>query len=186
MAAAPTRLKVLVADDNADASATLAALIRTRHHEVRVADNGRSALEIAIEFEPHVGLFDIGMPGLTGYELASYIREQPWGRRALLIAVSGWNGPAERLRAARAGFSHFIAKPADPEALLEFLARAFPRNSFPAHRAGVSELAHRALGIVGLAHLWEGAAPDDTSPSGAAGTTPRAPAPVVSTRKPLL
>jgi CheY-like chemotaxis protein len=162
MSAFPVKLRVLVADDNRDAAAALAALIRTREHEVRVADNGRSALEIAIEFEPHIGIFDIGMPGLTGYELASYIREQPWARHVVLIAVSGWKGSDDREKAWKAGFSHHIGKPADPDVLLDFLARTFPANAFDVRRPGVSEFAHRALGIVGLERLWPGAGPVNT------------------------
>jgi len=67
-------------------------------------------------------LFDIGMPKLNGYEACRVIREQPWGKGVVLIAVTGWGQDDDRLRSHEAGFDHHMVKPVDPQALMKMLA----------------------------------------------------------------
>ena len=110
---APTR-RVLIADDNQDAAETLALLLRLVRHEVHVACDGPAALELAERFRPDVALLDIGMPGLTGWEVAERIRGEPWGREMLLIAVTGWGQQSDKDRAQMAGFDLHLTKPVDP------------------------------------------------------------------------
>ncbi|HWH41007.1 MAG TPA: PAS domain-containing protein [Usitatibacter sp.] len=112
-----SRRRVLVADDNADAADTIAALLRLSGHTVVVAYNGAQALASAQSAPPDVAILDIGMPGMDGYDLARAIRTQPWGRAVTLVAVTGWGQSRDRERAREAGFQHHITKPVDPLAL---------------------------------------------------------------------
>lgn len=116
-------LKVLVADDNADAAETLTLLLRLDGHEVRTANDGMRALELAREFQPDVALLDIGMPGLNGFELATAIRREPWARSTRLVAVTGWGKDQDKQRSAEAGFDQHLTKPVNPDALKPLMAR---------------------------------------------------------------
>jgi PAS domain S-box-containing protein len=102
--------RILVVEDNADAAEGFAAHLRLHGHEVRTAGDGEEALAIAREFRPQVALVDIGLPGMSGYELAHRLRETP----ALLIALTGHGQKQDRTRAREAGFHHHFVKPADP------------------------------------------------------------------------
>lgn len=110
-------LRVLIADDNRDAADTCAALLESWGHHIQTAYSGRQALELAEVFRPHAMLLDIGLPDLSGYVLAQRIRESSWGRRILLVAVTGWGQDEDRRRAHEAGFDHHLAKPVAPEAI---------------------------------------------------------------------
>ena len=114
--------RILVADDSRDTAATMAQLLRLKGHEVLVAHDGAEALEIASREKPQVALLDIGMPSMNGYELASRIRAEAWGRDMLLVAVSGWGQQHDRERAGKAGFDVHLTKPADPAQLDAILA----------------------------------------------------------------
>lgn len=116
--------RVLIADDNPDGLESLAALLSMHGHEVHVAADGGEALAQAGRVRPDVALLDIGMPGLTGYEVARRIRASDWGQRMLLIALTGWGQAQDQARARAAGFDHHITKPLDLERLLALLAPA--------------------------------------------------------------
>ena len=120
-------LRLLVADDNCDSAATCAALLRASGHEVTVAHTGREAFDLACELQPDALLLDIGMPELNGYQLAERIRGTAWGRRAVLIAISGWGQEADKRRALAAGFDRHLTKPIDPDGLEALLQRAAAR-----------------------------------------------------------
>jgi CheY-like chemotaxis protein len=83
-------------------------------HEVRIAHDGMEALDAMRDFRPDVAFLDIGMPGLTGYEVAEAVRAEPWGREVKLIAVTGWGQADDKLRAHTAGFDQHLIKPIDP------------------------------------------------------------------------
>jgi two-component system, chemotaxis family, CheB/CheR fusion protein len=104
-------LKILVVDDSRDAADTCAILLELSGHHVQTAYTGQRALELAESFRPHVLLLDIGLPDLDGYQLARKIRANPWGRGAVLIAVTGWGQEADRQRAFEAGFDQHLTKP---------------------------------------------------------------------------
>lgn len=123
LSSASKPLRLLVADDNRDSAATCAALLEACGHEVSVAHTGREALDIACRVEPEALLLDIGMPELNGYQLAERIRGTDWGRRALLIAITGWGQEQDRRRALAAGFDHHLTKPIDPTGLERLLQR---------------------------------------------------------------
>jgi len=123
-ASAPRR--ILLADDNADAVETLGSVLRLLGHEVFSAADGRSALETAARCRPDVALLDIGMPLLDGYEVARQIRAQPWGRRVVLFALTGWGQEADRRRSEEAGFDSHFVKPINLESFAEVLATLPP------------------------------------------------------------
>ena len=104
-------LKILVVDDSRDAADTCAILLELSGHHVQTAYTGQRALELAESFRPHVLLLDIGLPDFDGYQLAKKIRATPWGRGAVLIAVTGWGQEADRRRAFEAGFDQHLTKP---------------------------------------------------------------------------
>lgn len=123
--AAPARagLRVLVADDNADAAETFSQLLSLTGNEVRTAADGLQAWDIAQRFEPQALVVDIAMPGLDGHEVCRRVRATPWGQSALLIATSGWGQPEVRGRSAQAGFDHHLVKPVDFAEVDALLAR---------------------------------------------------------------
>jgi PAS domain S-box-containing protein len=109
--------RVLIADDNRDAADSLEILLQGDGHQVRKAYDGVAALELAQDFLPDVALLDIGMPGLSGYEVAERIRAQAWGQEIMLIALTGWGQAQDKERALAAGFNHHVTKPVEPERL---------------------------------------------------------------------
>jgi two-component system CheB/CheR fusion protein len=116
-------LRILVVDDNQDSADSLALWMEIVGHEVRTAHDGPSALAAA---EQHfdVILLDIGMPGMSGYEVARRLRERPEGRCTMLVALTGWGQEEDRRRSKEAGFDHHLTKPLDPKELDVLLARA--------------------------------------------------------------
>jgi PAS domain S-box-containing protein len=114
-------LEILVVDDNRDAADTCAMLLEASGHHVRTAYAGREALELGQAFRPDVVLLDIGLPDIDGYALAKQIRATPWGRRAVLVAVTGWGQAEDRLRAAHAGFDQHLVKPIAGETIASLL-----------------------------------------------------------------
>lgn len=128
IAGAPGRLQVLVADDNADAADLLGELLRAHGYAVITANDGNAAIELAGRHQPDVALLDIGMPGATGYEVAHWIRQQPWGAKAALIAVTGWGEEHDGDRARQAGFDARLVKPVDLNELLRKVAEMGMRH----------------------------------------------------------
>lgn len=114
-AAVPRR--VLLCEDNRDVARSLARLVRVFGHEIRVAFDGREALQMAVEFKPDVVLMDIGLPDVNGYEIGREIRSQPWGSDITLIALTGWGSDRDKLRSLEAGFDQHLTKPVDSHVL---------------------------------------------------------------------
>ena len=122
------KLRVLVADDNADSADTLAMILELEGHVTRIARDGLSALSAAAEFKPDVAVLDIGMPKLNGYDACRRMRETPWGRKAVLVALTGWGQDEHRRRSQEAGFDHHIVKPLDPATLQSLLQSVRPSS----------------------------------------------------------
>ena len=119
-AQAPTtapRLRVLVVEDNADAAEMLVILLQHDGDEVRLARDGVSALNEARDFQPQVVLCDLGLPGLSGFEVASRLREHPECQGTLLVALSGYGRDDDRRKSQLAGFDHHLTKPVDTEVM---------------------------------------------------------------------
>jgi signal transduction histidine kinase/ActR/RegA family two-component response regulator len=114
---APARRRVLIADDNRDAAESLSLLLELSGHEVRIAHLGKTALSLAQTFRPDVALLDIGMPDLSGYEVARALRQELWATDLQLIALTGWGQADDRRSAMEAGFDHHLTKPIDPDRL---------------------------------------------------------------------
>jgi signal transduction histidine kinase len=113
--------RILIADDNSDALESLATLLQLRGHEVFTACDGAMALESAERHRPDVVLLDIGMPTLDGCEVARRIRQQPWGSRIKLVALTGWGQNSDRRRSRDAGFDSHLVKPLDTDKLQDLL-----------------------------------------------------------------
>jgi CheY-like chemotaxis protein/two-component sensor histidine kinase len=111
------RGKILVADDNRDAADTLAMLLEISGFEVLVAHTGEQALAKAGESIPDAVILDIGMPDMTGYEVARRIRAEPWGKSVFLLAITGWGQEEDKERAMAAGFDQHMTKPVDPDSV---------------------------------------------------------------------
>lgn len=121
--------RILVADDNIDAAEALALQLRLAGHDVRSANDGLEALEVAETFTPQVVLLDLGMPRMDGYETAREIRRKWWGKGATLVALTGWGGQQDRQRTSAAGFDAHLVKPVTEFDL--FQAIASPRKPAP-------------------------------------------------------
>jgi two-component system CheB/CheR fusion protein len=114
---------ILVVGDSQDSASSLAMLLGAMGNEVEVAGDGLSALELASGFRPDVVLLDIGMPGMSGYEVAQRMRQMPELRDAVMVAQTGWGQEEDRCRSAEAGFEAHLVKPIDPAALAELMSR---------------------------------------------------------------
>ncbi|HZZ94081.1 MAG TPA: response regulator [Usitatibacter sp.] len=123
--------RVLVVDDNADAADSLAMLLCAHGDAVRLAYDGEQAVEEDTQFRPDIILLDIGLPKLSGYDVARAIRARR-GAVVLIVAITGWGQDEDRQRAREAGFDHHFTKPVDIDRLLEVLERERPRPPVPA------------------------------------------------------
>lgn len=111
------RRRILVADDNIDALDSLAMLLEFAGHEVQKARDGAEALESARAWHPDIMLLDLGMPKLTGYEVAQRVRAEEWGRPVKLVAISGWGQSEDQRRSRESGFDQHLVKPISFESL---------------------------------------------------------------------
>jgi CheY-like chemotaxis protein len=135
------RRRILIVEDNVDAGETLALGFGAIGHEVRLAQDGLSALETAAEFHPEVVLLDIGLPGMDGYEVGRRLRATTGPEGIVLVALTGYGQEEDRQRAREAGFDHHLVKPITPDAILAALgpARPFSGSSRPAGSTGLSD-----------------------------------------------
>jgi signal transduction histidine kinase len=117
-------LRVLVVDDNADAADSLVALLEVLGHAAIVAHDGVDGLQAARTFLPDLVFLDIGLPGMSGYEVAREIRRTPALQRVLLIALTGWGSQSDQEQSHEAGFDQHLTKPVSLEALEQALAAA--------------------------------------------------------------
>jgi len=120
-APAPNR-RILVVDDNEDAAASMAMLLRIGGHEVHTAHDGAKALLAAEEHRPEVVLLDIGLPVLNGYEVCDRLRAASWGKAMTIVALTGFGQAEDQRKARDAGFDAHVVKPAS-QAAIEALLR---------------------------------------------------------------
>lgn len=130
--------RILVADDNLDAAASLAVLLKMMGHDAQTANNGIEAVEIAQSFRPHLMLLDIGMPKLNGYDACRQIRANEWSKGTLLVALTGWGQESDRAKAKDAGFDDHIVKPVDVAKLDKLLALSLGQHEQPASPGSTS------------------------------------------------
>ena len=116
------RPRVLVADDNADAARALAQLLELSGYTADVAADGLAAVEMSARLRPDVLLLDVGMPKMTGLEVARWIRGRFGRAQPVLVAVTAWGRDEDRCGTRDAGFDGHFTKAADPDDLLRWLA----------------------------------------------------------------
>ncbi len=115
------RRSVLVVDDNADSANSVAMLLRMAGHEVHVEHDGRAALAAARSTPTQFVLLDIGLPGMSGYEVALELRAMPRGGEMRIYAMTGYGQPEDRERSREAGFDGHLVKPVVPSDLMALL-----------------------------------------------------------------
>lgn len=123
-------LKVLVVDDDRDAVDMLKMLLELNGGDPHVAYDGAEAVKLAEELRPEIVLLDIGLPTMNGYEACRRIRQHPWGRSMILVALTGLGHEDDYAKSEQSGFDMHLVKPVEPELLLTVLA-ATPRDAGP-------------------------------------------------------
>ena len=119
-----SRGRILVVDDNRDSAESLAMLLTLRGHHTHTAHDGEEALRVAETVRPDVMLLDIGLPKLNGYDTCRKIRAEAWGRRMVIIALTGWGQDEDRRLSREAGFDGHLVKPVDDRALEALLEKS--------------------------------------------------------------
>jgi PAS domain S-box-containing protein len=117
-----SKRRILIVDDNQDSATSLGIMLKLMGNETRTAHDGLAAIETASAFLPDIILLDIGLPKLNGYEACRRIREQPWSRGMVIVALTGWGQEEDRRRSADAGFDHHMVKPVELDALSRLLS----------------------------------------------------------------
>jgi len=117
-------LRILVVDDNVDASNMLGALLELRGHAVQVVHDGAAALGAVAGFAPDVVFLDIGLPDQSGYDVAVALRQRPGMAAVTLVALTGWGAEQDRQQAHAAGFDAHLTKPADLASVERLLQEA--------------------------------------------------------------
>ena len=117
------RLKVLIVDDNSDLVEMLSAVVVSLGHDVRTASDGPDAVSAALAFRPDVVLLDLGLPIMSGIDVARELRRQPDTASAHLVALTGWGQAEDRRQTQEVGFEHHLTKPTDPATLERLLAQ---------------------------------------------------------------
>lgn len=115
--------RILVVDDNIEAAETLGMLLEYSGHKVASAHTGDDALKVARKFVPDIVFLDIGLPGMSGYDVARILRREFPDSEMVLVALTGWGGDEGRRRAREAGFDHHLTKPIDGKGLTDVLDR---------------------------------------------------------------
>jgi CheY-like chemotaxis protein len=121
--------RILVVDDNSDSAESLALLLRLNGSEAKTAHDGMEGIAAAQSFHPDVVFLDIGMPRLNGFDACRRIREQPWGKRMAIIAVTGCADDEDRRRAKESGFDHVFVKPVRYADLAKVFAAEYPTTA---------------------------------------------------------
>jgi PAS domain S-box-containing protein len=113
---------ILVVDDNVDAALSTTLLLRAWGHEVQTAFSGPAALDAVRTFRPEILLLDIGLPGMSGYEVARHLRSEPSLQGMIIVAITGYGQESDRQRSFDSGFDYHITKPPDPSLLESVLS----------------------------------------------------------------
>jgi signal transduction histidine kinase/DNA-binding response OmpR family regulator len=115
--------RILIVDDNEDAAESIARFLQLEGHEVKAVGDGPQAIACVPVFAPQIIVLDIGLPGLSGYEVARRLRQMPTTQNVLLIALTGYGQKEDQQRAMDAGFDRHFVKPTDPQKLVELIAQ---------------------------------------------------------------
>jgi PAS domain S-box-containing protein len=120
-------IRVLILDDNVDAAETFGSLLEMAGHHVTLAHTGQEAIKLAPGFQPDIAFLDIGLPDMTGYDVAAALRRMPVLAQTRLVALTGWGAPQDRQKSRDAGFDQHLTKPVT----LEVLANIVPELAMP-------------------------------------------------------
>ena len=118
-----SKRRILVVDDNVDGATTLAIMLSLSGHKTRTAFSGREALKVSIEFAPEIVFLDIGLPDMTGYDVARQFRNDPKWHNLILVALTGWGSQDDLNRSTEAGFDIHLTKPVEPSVFDDVLDR---------------------------------------------------------------
>ena len=116
-------LRILLCDDQPDIVQSLAMLFDSQGYETAVTFDGESCVAKARAWKPHLAFLDIGLPDITGYDVAAQIRRMSFGADVTLVAFTGYGKPEDIERAEQAGFDQHVKKGGDPVVLVEIAAR---------------------------------------------------------------
>lgn len=122
-AALPSPLKILVADDNEDTTTIIAMMLTKLGHVVSVASNGLQAVAMGKVLQPDLVLMDLGMPLMGGLAACKAMKQEPWGRAAYIVALTGWGQDDDRHKTAEVGFDHHLIKPVGFATLTEIITQ---------------------------------------------------------------
>ncbi len=127
-------LRIVVIDDNEDLVDSMLSVLEHLGHEAHGAFGGAEGVKLVEEKRPDVALIDVGMPGMSGFDVAAQIRRRTWGHAMVLIALTGWGRTEDRELCRDAGFDHVALKPVDLDYLQIMLERvgACTPHSVPA------------------------------------------------------
>jgi DNA-binding response OmpR family regulator len=114
----------VLVEDNSDVAETLTALLKTAHHRVSLAPDGASAIELILRERPAAVLLDIGLPGMSGYDIARRLHRELGQSVPMLIALTGYGQQEDRKRGEEAGIHHYLVKPVDAERLFMLLGES--------------------------------------------------------------
>lgn len=118
------RRRILVVDDNVDAAIAMSMLLNVIGHETHVAHDGPQALEAVASMQPDVVLLDLGLPGMSGFEVCQHIRTSMTANQPLVVALTGWGQESDRQKSRASGFDHHLVKPVDYDSLADLLANS--------------------------------------------------------------
>ena len=118
----PPQRCILIVDDNRDSADSLAMLLEITGNKTYMAHDGEEAIEAIEKHRPEVVLLDIGLPKLDGHEVCRRVRQQPWGKDIVMIALTGWGQEDDRRKSEEAGFNGHLVKPVDYDQLLDLLS----------------------------------------------------------------
>ena len=131
-------LNVLLVEDNHDSAEMLGELLELAGARVQLAHDGESALSLGAQLEPQVILLDIGLPGMSGYDVAREVRSSSWGKDTRIVALTGWGNADDRVRSKEAGIDRHLVKPVQPNALMALLAELRGAQSEQRRAAGAA------------------------------------------------
>jgi CheY-like chemotaxis protein len=114
--------RILIVDDNTDSAESLAMLLKITGNSTHLAHDGVEAIEAVEKHRPDVVLLDIGLPKLNGLDVCRRVREQPWGKDIVVIALTGWGQEEDRRQSQEAGFNGHLVKPVNYDELLKLLS----------------------------------------------------------------
>jgi PAS domain S-box-containing protein len=132
-------LRILIADDNADAASSMGMMLEMLGHAARIAHDGEEALAVGRQFLPQLVMLDLGMPRLDGYECCRVLREEPWGAAVSVVALTGWGQDEDQRRTRAAGFDAHLVKPVSLENLERVIADAARRSGLAAAPEAIAE-----------------------------------------------